>query len=297
MTLEHHSALNNGNQNHPPDISLPATLKTISGTSNKSPTLNSEVRWHSLNNEKEGRVACVAQAPRLLDLAKVEEEVYALALSDKPIAGRVREALFIIEEAVRRYGVDGLIISFNGGKDCTVLLHLFAAVLYRLHGSNIEFIHGLYVTHPNQFDEVESFVKETVQRYGLDLVRIPGPMKPALQRYFEARPGIKAVLVGTRRNDPHGKHLTAFVPTDEDWPSCMRVHPIVDWQYQQIWEFLLTLRVPYCKLYDLGYTSLGGTDNTEPNPDLRNPGMACGYSPAYCLVDECKERDGRRCGK
>ncbi|KAF9311519.1 FAD1 flavin adenine dinucleotide synthetase [Podila horticola] len=105
----------------------------------------------------------------------------------------VRHAVQVIEEAVKRYGPEGISLSFNGGKDCTVILHLFVAVLYKLHGpgstpsTNTQQqknpIPSIYVTHKNPFGQVERFVDDEIERYDLDLLRIPGPMKKALEEY------------------------------------------------------------------------------------------------------------------
>ncbi|KAF9108110.1 3'-phosphoadenosine 5'-phosphosulfate sulfotransferase [Mortierella sp. AM989] len=191
----------------------------------------------------------------------------------------VRHAVQIIEEALKRYGPQGISLSFNGGKDCTVILHLYIAVLYKLHGAEFEKtesshhkhhpIPSIYVTHKNPFGQVERFVDDEIERYNLDLLRIPGPMKKALEDYNALKSDIKAIMVGTRRDDPHGGPLKPFTPTDPSWPPFMRIHPILDWSYHDIWTFLRAINVPYCGLYDLGYTSLGGRDDTFPNPQLR----------------------------
>ncbi len=58
-------------------------------------------------------------------------------------------------------------------------------------------------------------------------INFQGAMKSELGRLREDRPEIKAVIMGTRATDPYSKNLQAFSPTDGDWPSFMRVNPIL----------------------------------------------------------------------
>jgi FAD synthetase len=141
------------------------------------------------------------------------------------------------------------------------------------------------------FPELEEFVDDCIEDYFLDLEQIKMSMRDAFAKYLSTRPHIKAIIVGTRRTDPHGVKLSHFDHTDRGWPQFMRVHPVIDWHYDEIWEFLRSLKVPYCVLYDRGFTSLGGIKDTHPNPKLRdNEGH---FRPAYQLADEDMERCGR----
>ncbi|KAG9045075.1 3'-phosphoadenosine 5'-phosphosulfate sulfotransferase [Tulasnella sp. UAMH 9824] len=330
------------------------------------------------------------------------EAVYDLAgqahtPSSGSLARSVKEALDVIERVVQQYGWDHISMSFNGGKDCTVLLHLLAAVLYRsqrartnntalaerlkdiscadsssssaspepapIHSESmpptpprpspgrvpsalLPTMQSVYITCVSPFPEVEEFVDHCVARYSLDLVKVPGPMKEGLVQYLELRKArgnddaqdgrndesvkdIAAIFVGTRRGDPHGAKLDFVTPTDPGWPQFMRVHPIINWSYADVWAFLRRFQVPYCSLYDEGYTSLGSTFNTFRNPALRRPrlvqsstihedtssahppdtlqippdplkapptpdeGTEWEWLPAYELVDESLERAGR----
>jgi len=238
-------------------------------------------------------------------------------------------------------------VSFNGGKDCTVLLELYAIALERHHAkrnggdpvSASSHINGrytqrpirsVYIFQPNPFPDVEQFISDTVQRYGslstciassipllffrynLELTRIDeSQIKQGLTKYLSDHPNIKAILVGTRRTDPHARmsfvlllssfclfiriafseNLETFSQTDNGWPSFMRVNPIIDWNYVHVWRFLRDRHVPYCTIYNLGYTSLGSVFNTVPNPHLRRPDGS--FAPAYELVEDRFERAGR----
>ena len=82
-----------------------------------------------------------------------------------------------------------------------------------------------------------------------------------------------------RRGDPNAEGQDAFCPSSAGWPPFMRVNPVLDWGYGDVWALLRAARLPYCALYDRGFTSIGSVANTRPNRCAR---------PARTLVLECK---------
>ena len=55
-------------------------------------------------------------------------------------------------------------ISFNGGKDCTVLLDLVANVWKRFPEYSSSKLRAVYVAEPDPFPELEEFIEKCVQR-------------------------------------------------------------------------------------------------------------------------------------
>jgi len=139
---------------------------------------------------------------------------------------------------------DQLALSFNGGKDCTVLLHLYAAVLAKRRrqagcgpvpaarggadrpedvplppdafsdfdarvGTDPAVmgeprVRSVYIYQPDPFREVELFLDGCAARYHLAVSKIETPsMRQGLERFLNAEPTVRAVLVGTRRTDPY----------------------------------------------------------------------------------------------
>lgn len=73
----------------------------------------------------------------------------------------------------------------------------------------------------------------------------------------------------------------------------MRINAMLEWNCDNVWEYLLKKKVPYCSLYDRGFTSIGTMKNTRPNPNLEVKEKPGTFLPAYKLLDDSFERAGR----
>lgn len=193
----------------------------------------------------------------------------------------------------------------------TVIAHILAAVLRRTARGTTQLsisisvpaTRAVYITCDSPFIEVERFIAASLPRYNLRIRSVDGNMKQGLEQYLDgggrhfespsrkasrSRPceeteadgdsgkGITAIFIGTRSTDPNGGSVGKRAWTDAGWPQVERIHPILDWTYQDVWSFLRcpllayqpptrltkeqreeegcaqTPGIPYCLLYDLG---------------------------------------------
>ena len=211
----------------------------------------------------------------------------------------ILEGVNVIIDSISRYKLEHCALSFNGGKDCTVLLHLLRAALGKL-GMHISDLTILYFKVENEFVEIEEFMAQCGNLYNLHLTTVEGNFCNALQLIFAERkaghlPDIRAIFMGQRRYDPYCMDMTTETASDEQegWPAFHRINVLLDWTYEQIWQFLRLFDLPYCRLYDEGYTSIGNTLDSVPNPLLYDASTQS-YKAAYHLQDDSKERCGRK---
>lgn len=224
---------------------------------------------------------------------------YMPIISDVDLASKVRHSFDILDQCLTRYSPNQIAVGFNGGKDCTAVLHQYAFLLDKKYSQSMAtrpVVRALFIYNKPQFDTVTEFIEQSVQRYGLDLIRIEGRIKDALFQLKDSHPDIQCVIMGTRSTDPFASTLSAFSPTDPTWPEYMRCNPVLDYSYKDIWMYLKQFSVPYCSMYDEGFTSLGDKERTVQNINLRYQNNDTGlieYKPAYLLDDENSERHGR----
>ncbi len=94
-------------------------------------------------------------------------------------------------------------------------------------------------------------------------------VKP-LNRYLV---GLDAWITSIRRDQTENRTSAMKFEMDELHGGILKINPIVDWSSEQIWDYVRKNKVPYNKLHDLGYPSIGCAPCTravEPGQDPRS---------------------------
>ncbi|KAK5581699.1 hypothetical protein RB653_001736 [Dictyostelium firmibasis] len=241
----------------------------------------------------------------------LEIEKYNIKINKEEFYIKIIESIETIECAFNKFDFHEIALSFNGGKDCCVLLHLINYVLLKKFKDSINTTNNsnqnssidnniknkglktIYFQTPDSFNQVNQFTENCSLVYNLNLLEVPSiGIKEGLEKIITSE-NIKAVFIGIRFGDPNSLHLEKFSFTDPGWPHFLRVNPILKWNYHEIWEFIKICNIPYCELYDQGYTSIGQQHDTIPNPDLLIPSTLDQYYHANRLENAENERKGR----
>ena len=97
----------------------------------------------------------------------------------------------------------------------------------------------------------------------------------------EALKGATAWVSGLRREQP-GRGSTNFVNKDERFRS-IKVCPLIHWTWEDVWNYIQEQDLPYNKLHDQGYPSIGCAPCTQPSDDPNNrSGRWLGFEKTEC---------------
>jgi phosphoadenosine phosphosulfate reductase len=157
------------------------------------------------------------------------------------------------------------------------------------------------------FPETYQFIDTLAERFALQLKIYRSPFSPAWQearygqlwtqgvegikRYNEINKvepmrravqdlGARAWITGLRRKQSSSReHLGVLAFQD----GIVKVHPIIDWNDREIFQYLKQNDLPYHPLWEQGYVSIGDTHTTRRLTD----GMDESQARFFGLVREC----------
>ncbi len=88
-------------------------------------------------------------------------------------------------------------------------------------------------------------------------IRKTHPMEKLLE-------GLDAWIAGVRRSHSATRRDVGKIEIDDAHGGIVKVNPLADWTDERVWAYIKANDVPYNKLYDIGYTSIGCAPCTRP---------------------------------
>ncbi len=96
-------------------------------------------------------------------------------------------------------------------------------------------------------------------------IRKVEPLKRALK-------GLDAWITGLRREQSVTRTRVEKIEADGEHGGIFKINPLADWSHDDVWNYIRKNGVPYNKLHDLGYPSIGCAPCTraiKPGEDTR----------------------------
>ena len=182
-------------------------------------------------------------------------------LIEQTLYGEIDKVKTAIERLKTFEPEEGYWLADSGGKDSCVIL-----ALAKMSGVKFEAHHNLTTIDP---PELVRFVMEQHKETIIDRPDIPFlkmlPVRGFPQRqsrwwcavYKEGGGAGRRVITGIRWGESTkraGRRMVEVCMTDK---TKAFIHPIIDWLDEDVWEFIRTRNIPYCKLYDEGNKRIG----------------------------------------
>lgn len=156
----------------------------------------------------------------------------------------------VITDIISRKGLKILIITLDTGRLFNESYHLL---------EDIEKQYGIRV---KQYFPDNDAVEAMTAEHGVNLFRDSVENRKLCCRVRKIEPlrralsGYKAWICGLRREQSVTRNEIQTIEWDEA-NQIVKINPLADWTEAQVWEYIRNHEVPYNKLHDQGFTSIG----------------------------------------
>jgi phosphoadenosine phosphosulfate reductase len=158
---------------------------------------------------------------------------------------------------------EGYYVAFSGGKDSCVVKDIVkrSGVKHEFHFNRSmeppEVIYYIREHHPDVIWHLpKKTMWESIAHKGMPPTRIIRFCCDDMKENQESAKG-RFVVTGVRWEESNARKGRQFVEQCYTDTSKKFLHPIIDWSTEEIWEYIKTNGLPYCKLYDEGRTRVG----------------------------------------
>ena len=225
-------------------------------------------------------------------------------LDDLTLFGGVSKVSTAIARLQLHEPPEGYYVAFSGGKDSCVVLDLCkrAGVKFDAHYNLTtvdppELVRFIKKYHPDIWEtrtKPEKSMWQLIEEKRFPPTRLFRYCCKVLKE--EGGTG-RTVVTGIRWQESSKRAKRQMSETCNKHKGKQFLHPIIDWTDKEVWEYIRTYKVPYCELYDKGFTRIGcimcpmNTTKKKKEAELY-PKYAENYRRACCRAFDKAIKDG-----